>query len=70
MISWLLSSRSSTICVLCFRSLRTVIATPPPLRSGLGLWYHGAYPSSAGGFPFVSAIATIWLFCCLLLPVG
>ena len=62
MISWLLSSKSSTICLLYFRSLRTVIATPPPLRSGLGLWYHGAYPSSAGGFPFVSAIATMWLF--------
>ena len=62
MISWWLSSRSSTICMLCFRSLRTVIATLPPLRSGLGLWYQGSYSSSAGGFPFVSAIDTMWLF--------
>ena len=38
------------------------MATPPPSRSVLNLVVHGAYPSSAGGVPFVSVIATMWLF--------
>ena len=63
MISWLLLfSRSSISCEFCLRSLRTVIATLPPSPWPLGLWYHGAYPSCAGGVPFVSVIATMWLF--------
>ena len=31
-------------------------------RKSIGLWYQGAYLSSTGGFLFVSAIATMWLF--------
>ena len=64
MISWLLLlfSRSSISCELCFRSLQIVMATPPPSPSPLGMWYHCAYSQSADRVPFVSVIATMWLF--------